>query len=84
MKRPKSGEKNWEEGVEGAKLGRHGCHVKFGDSRINRSRDIRAAHFVMESDGRRTTPFGVLPENAAACSILLPYPHDGPNLTDSQ
>ena len=47
--------------------------VKFGDSRSNRSRDIRAAHFC---DGRRTAPadgprrflkcderLGVLPEN---------------------
>ena len=31
----------------GSQLGRHGCRVKFADSRTNRSRDIRAAHFVM-------------------------------------
>ena len=36
-----------------SKLSRHVCRVKFGDSRTNCSRDIRAVHCVMESDGRR-------------------------------
>ena len=57
--------------ARGSKLGQHGCRVKYGDSRTKRSRDIRAANFVMESDGRRTMPFDVAPENTAACSSLL-------------
>ena len=28
-------------------------HVKFGNSRPNRSRDIRAAHFVIDDDDNR-------------------------------
>ena len=29
--------------------------IKFGDSGSNRSRDIRAAHFIMDERRRRTT-----------------------------
>ena len=32
--------------------------VQFGDSRSNRSRDIRPAHFVMDDERRRTTADG--------------------------
>ena len=32
--------------------------VKFGDSRPSRSRDIRAAHFVMDDDERTTADTG--------------------------
>ena len=45
--------------------------VKFGDSRLNRSRDIRAAHFVVDDDAgvRRSSHMaerhtGVLAKNA--------------------
>ena len=31
------------------------ARIKFGDSRSNRSRDIRVTHFVMDDD-ERTTP----------------------------
>ena len=75
----------------GSRLGQHGCRVKFSVFWTNRSRDIRAAHFVMDDELSRwtkvntydRTPFDVLPENKAACSSLLP-PHDGPHLTVSQ
>ena len=30
--------------------------VNFGDTRSHRTRDIRAAHFVMDDDGRRLRP----------------------------
>ena len=30
------------------------AHVKLGDRRSNRSRDIRAAHFAMDDERRRT------------------------------
>ena len=65
----------------GSKLIRHGCRVKFCDFRTNRSRDIRAAHIVMDAERRRRTKvvntydrtsFDVLPENTAAYSSLLP------------
>ena len=42
--------------------------VKYGDSRSNRSRDIQAAHFVIDDCGRRPwheakMSFGVLIKN---------------------
>ena len=63
----------------GSELGRHGCRVRFGNSRTNRSRDIRAAHFDMDDERRsRTkvntygrTPFDVLPENSAWFAALI-------------
>ena len=41
--------------VISVKPDRHGCRVKFGDSKLNRSRDIRAAHFAMNVERRRRT-----------------------------
>ena len=46
----------WPEVASGVISGRTvdyvsvGVNVKFGDPRSNRSRDIRAAHFVMDDD----------------------------------
>ena len=57
-------------------MDRHGCRVIFGDSRTNRSRNIQAAHFVMDDErgtkvnAYSSTPFDVLPENRVA--YLLP------------
>ena len=50
--------------------------VEFGDSRSTRSRDIRAAHIVMDDDKRRRTdlvvigktPYGVLPKKQKVVS----------------
>ena len=33
--------------------------VKFGDSTLNRSRDIRAAHFMMDDECRTTIEGGL-------------------------
>ena len=55
-----------------------GFRLKFGDARTNRSRDIRAPHFVMDDELRRQTKvntigrtaFDVLAKNRAAFSSL--------------
>ena len=65
--------------LRGSKLGRHGCHVKLGDSSTNHSRDIRAAQFVMDDERRYSTLcLKIQLVIAAYCQ------HDGPHLTDSQ
>ena len=49
--------------------------IKFGDSGSNSSRDIRAAHFVIDDDERKTLDagfgFDVLPKNGCLLLILL-------------
>ena len=51
--------------------------VKFGDSRSNCSRDIRAAQFVMDNDEHRTTNQisrthrGILPQNTHTSSHFI-------------
>ena len=49
--------------------------VKFGDSRSNHFRDIRATHFVMDERQQtdpdvvtRRTPYGVLPNKTIICT----------------
>ena len=57
-------------------------HVKFGDSKVNHSRDIRAAHFVMDDDEQTTMTPGDTGQHIRQ-NIILALPNNAKLWTQS-